>query len=202
MSAITKTVFSPFILGKIIRVFASFSLAGSVVRFLSILIYQCCTVMYIRGILLPIRICTTDLQIRILLFLSGTFKVTTKNNFFSKLFCFLPVLFECTFTPFFKEKVIKKSQKSRNQDFSYHFLLDDGRIWIWEVQKLTDLQHWYYTYSHQNGNRCGSTLHIRPVCVKVQADRIAQLRQLAREQVDLEKRKMALLSKLQSEVQK
>ncbi len=43
---------------------------------------------------------------------------------------------------------------------------------------------------------------IRLVCVKVQADRIAQLRQLAREQVDLEKRKMALLSKLQSEVQK
>ncbi len=43
---------------------------------------------------------------------------------------------------------------------------------------------------------------MRRVCVKVQADRIAQLRQLAREQVDLEKRKMALLSKLQSEVQK
>jgi hypothetical protein len=48
----------------------------------------------------------------------------------------------------------------------------------------------------------GSRDFIRLVCVKVQADRIAQLRQLAREQVDLEKRKMALLSKLQSEVQK
>jgi hypothetical protein len=80
---ITKTVFSPFILGKIIRVFASFSLAGSVVRFLSILIYQCCTVLYIRGILVPVRICTTDLQIRILLFLIemlGTFKMQLHHS--------------------------------------------------------------------------------------------------------------------------
>ena len=36
--------------------------------------------------------------------------------------------------------------------------------------------------------------------LQAQADRIAQLRQLAREQVELEKRKMALLAKLQSEV--
>jgi hypothetical protein len=39
-----------------------------------------------------------------------------------KFFCLL--LFEGTFTSFFKVKIIKKSQNSRNQGFSYYLLLD------------------------------------------------------------------------------
>jgi hypothetical protein len=39
------------------------------------------------------------IRIRILLFSSVTFKMATK-----KLFCLLPVLFEATFTSFFKDK--------------------------------------------------------------------------------------------------
>jgi hypothetical protein len=33
------------------------------------------------------------------------------------------IIFEGKFTSFFKEKVIKKSQNSRNQGFSYYFCL-------------------------------------------------------------------------------
>jgi hypothetical protein len=59
------------------------------------------------------RIRTTDL--RILLFLSVTFKMPKKNNFFLSFFCLLPVLFEGTLKSFFNDKkVIKKSHKGRN----------------------------------------------------------------------------------------
>jgi hypothetical protein len=54
------------------------------------------------------------------IFVSGLQDVN--KIFFSKLFCLF--LFEDTFTSFFKDKeVIKKSQNSRNQCFSYHFCL-------------------------------------------------------------------------------
>jgi hypothetical protein len=68
------------------------------------------------------RIRTTDLRIRIwiwiqiLLFSSATFKMPTKNNCFFKFFSFL--LFEDTFTSFFKD-----SQISGNQGFSNYFCL-------------------------------------------------------------------------------
>jgi hypothetical protein len=39
----------------------------------------------------------------------------------NKIFCLL--LFECTFTSFFKEKIQKESQNSRNQGFSYYFCM-------------------------------------------------------------------------------
>jgi hypothetical protein len=48
---------------------------------------------------------------------SVTFWYRTGSGFF----CF--VLLKATFTSFFKEKVIKKSQNSRNQYFSYYFCL-------------------------------------------------------------------------------
>jgi hypothetical protein len=41
-----------------------------------------------------------------------------KLIFCKKIFCLL--LFECTFTSFFKEKIKKESQNSRNQGFSYY----------------------------------------------------------------------------------
>jgi hypothetical protein len=59
--------------------------------------------------------------IRILLFSSLTFKMTTKNKFFKKNFCLL--LFEGTFTSFFKDKKSKNTQNSRNQSFSYYFCM-------------------------------------------------------------------------------
>ncbi len=68
-----------------------------------------------------LRIHTTDLKIRILLFSSVTFKIPTKNNFF---WVFLLVLFKGTFTSFFTvKKSWRKSPNSRNQDFSYYFCL-------------------------------------------------------------------------------
>jgi hypothetical protein len=46
----------------------------------------------------------------------------SEKTIFSKFFCLL--LFEDTFTSFFKDKkVITKLQNSRNQDFSYYFCL-------------------------------------------------------------------------------
>jgi hypothetical protein len=58
-------------------------------------------------------------------FLSLTFKMPTKNKFLNKFFCLL--LFEGTFTSFFKDKKSKRSQNSRNQSFSYYFgLLIEG----------------------------------------------------------------------------
>lgn len=54
----------------------------------------------------------------------------------------------------------------------------------------------YRTYSVDSSEESGAE---EEETQQVQADRIAQLRQLAREQVELEKRKMALLYKLQSE---
>jgi hypothetical protein len=65
--------------------------------------------------------------------LSVTFKTQTKNNFFS-LLCL--VLFEGTFTSFFKTESQKVSQNSRNQGFSSFLLVDGrGRIRIQEAQK-------------------------------------------------------------------
>ncbi len=75
------------------------------------------------------RIRITDLRTRILLFSSVADKMT-KTSFFSK-FCLL--LFEGT-----SSKIIsKKSQNSRNQGFSYFFVVD-GRIRSREDQKHTD----------------------------------------------------------------
>jgi hypothetical protein len=44
-----------------------------------------------------------------------------KTNFLHNFFCLL--LFEATFTSFFKDKKSKESQNSRNQGFSYHFCM-------------------------------------------------------------------------------
>ncbi len=72
-----------------------------------------------------IRTSDKRMQLKILLFFSSvTIKMPTKNKFFRLL------LFEGTFLSFFTATVIKKSQNSRNQGFSYFFLLDDGRIRI------------------------------------------------------------------------
>ncbi len=49
---------------------------------------------------------------------SVTFKMS-KTKFFPKFFCFL--LFVGTFKQSSKIKIIKKSQNTRNQGFSYHF---------------------------------------------------------------------------------
>jgi hypothetical protein len=62
----------------------------------------------------------TDIRLRIRLFSSVTPKTPTKDNFLTVLKLFL---FKDTFTSFFKEKVIKKSQNSRNQGFSSLFCL-------------------------------------------------------------------------------
>ncbi len=66
-----------------------------------------------------------------------------KIIFLHKDFCLF--LFETTFTSFFNVKVIKKSQNSRNQGFSYYFCLmiegpGSGSVWIRikETQKHTD----------------------------------------------------------------
>jgi hypothetical protein len=61
------------------------------------------------------------IRIRILLISSLTFKTPNKNLILRKLFCLL--LFEGTFTSFFKDKIQKKSENSRNQGFSYYFCL-------------------------------------------------------------------------------
>jgi hypothetical protein len=50
------------------------------------------------------------------------------NKIIILIFCLLS--FEGTFTSFFKEKSQKEVTKSRNQDFSLLFLLDDRRIRI------------------------------------------------------------------------
>jgi hypothetical protein len=52
----------------------------------------------------------SGIRIRILLFSSLTFKRPTKNNFFTKVFLLL--LFEGTFTSFYKEKNSKRSHKT------------------------------------------------------------------------------------------
>ncbi len=107
------------------------------------------------------------MRIRILLFSSVIFKMSTKNSFF----CLL--LFKGTFTSFSKIKVIQKSQNSRKQCFSYYFcLMIEGsgagagsgsmsltngsgwgsrrpkNIWILRIRiriRNTDLNHAYYT---------------------------------------------------------
>jgi hypothetical protein len=61
------------------------------------------------------------IRIRILPFLSLTFKTPTKNLFFKKFFCLL--LFEGSFTSFFKVKKLESR-------FFLLFLLDDIRIRI------------------------------------------------------------------------
>jgi hypothetical protein len=88
----------------------------------------------------------------VLLFLSVTFKMSTKNIFL-KFFGLL--LFEDTFTSFFKDKSHKKVTKHYESMFFLLFLLDDIRIrsriqirirtsdsWIWmqirEAQKHMD----------------------------------------------------------------
>ncbi len=45
----------------------------------------------------------------------------SKNYFLTQFFCLL--LFECTFTSFFKDKCQKESQNRRNQSFSYYFCM-------------------------------------------------------------------------------
>jgi hypothetical protein len=55
------------------------------------------------------RIHTCDLRIRILLILSVTSKTATTNFFFPRSFCLL--LFEATFTSFFKDKKFKEVTK-------------------------------------------------------------------------------------------
>jgi hypothetical protein len=64
--------------------------------------------------------------IRILLFLSLNFKMPTKNYFKKKFFCIL--LFEGTFTSFFKDKRSKRSHKAAGiKVLPYFFLLNDKR---------------------------------------------------------------------------
>ncbi len=76
-----------------------------------------CPVLWIRDILVRIQIRASDQWIRILdLFAYYTFWRYIYN------------IFE-------RKKVIKKSQNSRNQGFSWHFLLVDRRIRIREAQK-------------------------------------------------------------------
>ncbi len=59
--------------------------------------------------------------IRILLFSSLTFNMPAKNKFLTQFFLLL--LFEGTFTSFFKDKKSKKSQNSWNQGFPYYFCM-------------------------------------------------------------------------------
>jgi hypothetical protein len=92
------------------------------------------------------RIRTTYLQFRIqiLLFSSVTFKMPKKIH----IFCLL--LFEGTFTSFFKDKKSdeKKSQKVEIKVFLTGTFLLDGRstdtdrIQVWKFQKHTDPQHY------------------------------------------------------------
>ncbi len=46
-----------------------------------------------------------------------------KTNFLTQFFLLITVLFEGTFTSFFKDKSQKESQNSRNQGFSYYFCM-------------------------------------------------------------------------------
>jgi hypothetical protein len=71
-------------------------------------------VLWILDILVRMRIW---IRLKILLFPSLAFKMPTKHSFF----CYFH--FEGTFTSVFKDKVIKKSQNSRNHGFSYYFCL-------------------------------------------------------------------------------
>ncbi len=99
------------------RLWVSISLQNAVTHFLA----RFLSGLWIRDVLVRIRI-----LIRILLFSSVTFKMPTKNVFFSKFFCLLP--FKGTFPSFLKDK---KSQNSRNQGFFFLCLPDDGKIRSW-----------------------------------------------------------------------
>ncbi len=63
----------------------------------------------------PIQTSDKWIRIRILLFSSVTFKTSTKNYFFPSIFCFL--LFEGTFTSFFKDKKSQRSHKTVGINF-------------------------------------------------------------------------------------
>jgi hypothetical protein len=67
------------------------------------------------------RVRTTDLRIRILLFSSVSFKMLIKVFFF--------LLFEGTFTSFFKDKKSQRNHKTVEIKI-FLFLLDDGTIQI------------------------------------------------------------------------
>ncbi len=81
------------------------------------------SVLWISDILVRIRIRTTDLQIRIqiMLFSSVAFKMPTKDIFFLSLFAYYQV--HLHYSSQINFSVIKKSQNSRNQGFSYYFCL-------------------------------------------------------------------------------
>ncbi len=83
-------------------------------------------VLWIRDILV---------RLRILLFCQWLPRFQQKISIFSQSFLFflLPELFKgrYIYISFHCWKVKKKPQNSRNQGFSYFFLLGDGRIWIW-----------------------------------------------------------------------
>jgi hypothetical protein len=51
--------------------------------------------------------------------------MATKNNFFTKFFCLLP-LFKATFTSFLKIKSHEEVPNRRNEGFSYYFLRIEG----------------------------------------------------------------------------
>ncbi len=86
------------------------------------------------------------IRIRILLFSWVTFKTSTKNYWVFYNFCLL--LFEATFTSFFKDKKdIKKSQNSGTQGFSYYFCLMIEGLRAWSVLC--------------NGSGAGKPKHIR-----------------------------------------
>jgi hypothetical protein len=78
-----------------------------------------------------LRIRTTDLRIRNLLFTSVTCKMPQKIFFFNNFFCLL--LFDGTLTTSTKMKSHKEVLNSRNQGFSYYFCLMKG-----SVQLMTD----------------------------------------------------------------
>ncbi len=70
-----------------------------------------------------VRIRTTDLRIRIPLFSSMTFKIPTKNNFFSKFSCLTPKLFKVHLHPSSKIKSRKEVTKEWKSRSSYYFCL-------------------------------------------------------------------------------
>ena len=108
--------------------------------------------------------------IRIPLYSSLTFKMSAKKLIFELNFICL-LLFEATFTSFFKDKKSKIVGKSKQQE-SRVFLLylhDDRRIRIRKAQKHVDPEHWQLVLTVFRTLICRIRycLHSKPRCPHV-----------------------------------